>query len=250
MNSLIPIETNKIGGDSVQSVNARDLHAFLGVGRKWSSWIQGRIDEFGFSEDVDFIRVVPQTGTALRRFQVEYILSIEMAKHVAMIERTEKGKKVRDYFIAAEKKLRAVENSKPWLQARNEGKYARRSLTDVIARFVAYAEAQGSSSPKFYFMNYTKLVNKALFILDTKKPKNFRDNLSIAQIHQVAVAENRLIEVLESGMAAGRFYKSISVDAKLAMSLLAAAIGQSVVVVGSARPRLKTSTRELAHANR
>jgi len=54
MSQLIPVTTQKIGNEEVNSVNARELHKLLEVGKDFSTWVKGRIEKFGFIEDLDF----------------------------------------------------------------------------------------------------------------------------------------------------------------------------------------------------
>lgn len=108
-NNLIPITTASIGGDQQQGVNARDLHQFLEVGKDFSNWIKDRINQFDFFEGVDFVKTQdlssPNLANAKSRAQVriEYILTLNMAKELSMVERNEKGKQARQYFIQCEK---------------------------------------------------------------------------------------------------------------------------------------------------
>ena len=50
MNELIKIESAEIGGETIQTCNARDLHTKLGVGKDFSTWIKDRIEKYGFEE--------------------------------------------------------------------------------------------------------------------------------------------------------------------------------------------------------
>lgn len=86
------------------AVNARELHQFLKVGKDFSNWIKGRIAQFGFQEGTDFV-VFAKTGENLPggRPSTEYALSLDMAKELAMVERTPKGREARQYFIEMEK---------------------------------------------------------------------------------------------------------------------------------------------------
>ncbi len=61
MNTLIEITEQVIDGDAIQTVNARDLHAFLGVGKKFADWITERINKYDFVENRDYI-VFPNFG--------------------------------------------------------------------------------------------------------------------------------------------------------------------------------------------
>lgn len=114
-NNLIPITTASIGGDQHQGVNARDLHQFLEVGKDFSNWIKDRINQFDFVEGVDFVKTQdlssPNLANAKSRAQVriEYILTLNMAKELSMVERNEKGKQARQYFIQCEKQLKVAQ---------------------------------------------------------------------------------------------------------------------------------------------
>ena len=98
--AIIPIATH----NGQPSVNARDLHAFLEVGKDFSNWIKDRIAQFGFAEDLDFSPILAESTGG--RPSKEYALSLDMAKELSMVERNEKGKQARQYFIACEKALR------------------------------------------------------------------------------------------------------------------------------------------------
>lgn len=112
MNELIEIKERRIGGTFVQSVNARDLHSFLEVGRDFSNWIKDRIQQFDFDPGVDFEAFEdsssPNPASSNSRAQrlTQYALSIDMSKELAMVERNAKGKEARLYFIECERQLK------------------------------------------------------------------------------------------------------------------------------------------------
>lgn len=110
MDTLITITQTLVGDDTVNSVNARDLHAFLGVGKDFSTWIKDQIETFGFIEHTDFevLETTPQIGgVGNRGLKKEYIITLDMGKELAMVSRSEKGRQVRRYFIECEKLLRS-----------------------------------------------------------------------------------------------------------------------------------------------
>ena len=88
----------------VNAVNARDLHERLGSGRQFANWIQDRLEDF--DEGVDFLRneTVKQNGSGGHN-RVDYILTLDTAKHIAMLERNDAGKQIRQYFIEVEKRF-------------------------------------------------------------------------------------------------------------------------------------------------
>ncbi|OPB30025.1 antA/AntB antirepressor family protein [Bartonella sp. WD12.1] len=106
MNNLIEIKKQVIDQETVQTVNARDLHTFLEVGKDFSTWITNRINQYQFEENRDFIvfpnlRKNPQGGRPFK----DYVLTLDMAKELSMVERNDKGRQARRYFIEYEKKL-------------------------------------------------------------------------------------------------------------------------------------------------
>lgn len=108
MNELIQVSPRKIGDDSTQTVNARELHAFLEVGKVFAAWIQDRITQYGFVEGRDFALTVSKTGIRQNVIQKDYHLTLDMAKELAMVERNDKGKQARQYFIECERKAKSA----------------------------------------------------------------------------------------------------------------------------------------------
>jgi len=105
------IFNSNIGTKTVQTVNARDLHNSMGVGKVFRAWISGRIEKYGFEENVDYVTTEiltrPESDSSKARPQKakEYHISVNMAKELAMVENNEKGRQVRKYFIECEDKL-------------------------------------------------------------------------------------------------------------------------------------------------
>jgi anti-repressor protein len=94
MNELIKIEARELAGATVQTCNARDLWRFVESGQDFSTWIKGRIEKYSFAEGEDFTvhKFVDGRATV-----IDYHLTIEMAKELAMVENNEKGREVRRY---------------------------------------------------------------------------------------------------------------------------------------------------------
>lgn len=108
MNELIVIRPTLINGAEVNSVNARDLHAVLESKRQFADWIKTRLNEVDAVENTDYIIISQKNETMTEHgkkasISNEYILSTDIAKEIAMLERNEIGKKVRRYFIEVEK---------------------------------------------------------------------------------------------------------------------------------------------------
>ena len=110
--TLITVTPGEIGGQATQLVDARLLHDFLGVGKDFSSWIKLRIRQYGFVENQDYLLTqtgeqVPHQGGLRAVDRAVYLLTLDMAKELAMVERTPKGRQARRYFIECEKALHA-----------------------------------------------------------------------------------------------------------------------------------------------
>lgn len=89
----------------VQTVNARDLHEALGVGRHFGVWIKDNLKYFKENQDyVIFSREHEKRGRG--RPTQDYAITLDCAKHICMMSRCEKGKQLRQYFIEAEKQFR------------------------------------------------------------------------------------------------------------------------------------------------
>lgn len=87
-----------------QTVSARELHEKLGINSNFTTWFD-RMTEYGFTEDTDYKKCFPnlESGSNGGQNKVDYIISIDMAKEICMLQRTPEGKKVRQYLIDLEK---------------------------------------------------------------------------------------------------------------------------------------------------
>ena len=110
MNELITITTNEVGEPSV---TGRELHEFLGVKTLYKDWFP-RMVEYGFTEGKDFNplkneQVRFEGNREVARELTDHLLTIDMAKEICMIQRTEVGKQARQYFIQVEKDYNSPE---------------------------------------------------------------------------------------------------------------------------------------------
>lgn len=119
MNELIKITTNESGN---QVVSARELHKFLEVETRFNDWIS-RMMNYGFVENVDYqVLLKNEYNLSGGRPSTDYALTLDTAKEISMIQRSEKGKLARQYFIECEKRLReiVVSNQQPVLPLKNQ----------------------------------------------------------------------------------------------------------------------------------
>jgi len=110
LNELINIKTSETGEPSV---SGRELHEFLGVTTRYNDWFP-RMVEYGFTEGKDFNllkneQVRFEGKREVTRELIDHLLTIDMAKEIAMIQRTDRGKQARQYFIQVEKDYNSPE---------------------------------------------------------------------------------------------------------------------------------------------
>ena len=113
---------------------------------------------------------------------------------------------------AFEKMAIALQNQHnvSWLELRKDSKQIRKQETDTIKEFVDYATSQGSTSAKLYYMNITKLTNKALeFIIQDKTGTPVRDISSIENLGFIIALDKRAEKAIKYGMEQKLHYKDI-----------------------------------------
>ncbi|HEM5552995.1 oxidoreductase [Streptococcus suis] len=103
MNEIINVNLND---NQEPVVSGRQLHEALGVNSNYTTWFD-RMTEYGFIEGQDFLPNL-EKSTGGRR-AVDHIINLDMAKEIAMIQRTDRGKQVRQYFIQVEKDFNSPE---------------------------------------------------------------------------------------------------------------------------------------------
>lgn len=101
MTQIIPIGKSDFAGCPKQTVNARELHAFLENRDHFSTWIKDRINQYGFVENQDFV-IASGNSEAIRggHNRLDYFLSLDMAKELSMVERNAKGKQAQKLEMA------------------------------------------------------------------------------------------------------------------------------------------------------
>ena len=110
---IIPIYQVTDSGEKV--IVGRELHQYLDVGRDFSTWINSKISEYNYQEGIDFSTVRGKSNGG--RPRKEYILTLDMGKELGMLNKGDKGNKIRQYFIQFEKKVRKEELDVPETKA-------------------------------------------------------------------------------------------------------------------------------------
>ena len=165
MNELIPLQPQTINGNAVETVNAKELHEFLEVRSKFADWIKNRISEYDFTVNQDFTTVSKNLENGGR--SIDYHITLDMAKELAMVERTEKGKQARQYFIECERKLRETQAKlapKTYVEAL-------RTLADEVEAHEQTKQTLAIAEPKAQY--FDKLVERNLLTNFTTTAKEF-----------------------------------------------------------------------------
>lgn len=200
--SIIPIyEKNCINGSNFheQVVNARELWAALKVRRDFSTWVKGRLEEVGAVENLDYC-LLPEIGEQKGRGgsnRIDYLLTMDTAKEMAMLERNETGKTVRRYFIEAEKRYREMKI----IRARSKAE--RRLFTDILKEVLP-----DGPHKSWRYKQFTDLVYKHVTGYNAKqlreiygKPNDFnvRELLTPQQLREVCRYESIIQGLLQLG---------------------------------------------------
>lgn len=164
--SLIPMSANG------KEVNARDLHAFLGNKRDFSTWIKDRIKSYDFIEGVDFqsfTEIVEREVGATTR--IEYVLSVDMAKELSMLEGNDRGKQARQYFIACENMARTFLEQKTREQQKQIESITANNMelhNRITAQqpAVIFAESVASSSDTIRMDDLAKLITQNGYMIN------------------------------------------------------------------------------------
>ena len=166
MDNLIPVNYDT----EEPTVSARDLHEALEINKRFSAWFESNSQ--GFVENEDFTSVL--TGTVVnngaQRELQDYKMSVDMAKHICLMSRTEKGKQIRQYFLDLEKAWNTPEQ--------------------IFARALKMADR-----------TIDKLkTEKAALIEDNErmKPKEIGDLAKILKQKGIDIGQNRLFQKLRN----------------------------------------------------
>ena len=168
MDQLIPLQSQTINGNAVETVSARELHEFLESKQDFSTWIKNRVEQYDFVENADYLlhKFMEQTPSGAKH-KIDYYITLDMAKELAMVERNDKGKLARQYFIECERKLRE-----------NQAKLAPKTYVEALRALADEVEAHEQTKqtltiaePKAQY--FDKLVERNLLTNFTTTAKEF-----------------------------------------------------------------------------
>lgn len=145
----LAIQKSTIGTATVQTVNARELHASLQVGKDFSNWIKAQIKRADLTENADFV-VIAQKGVNPQggRPSDEYHLTIEAGKNIAMLSGTAKGKEVRAYFIECERRAQQMPAPMSAMDALEDPEMVRGLLLNYATKVIELRKQVAEQAPK------------------------------------------------------------------------------------------------------
>lgn len=199
-----------------RAVNARELHQFLESKYQFANWIQERITKYGFVENQDY-EVFKENlkNSNGGRPQTEYVLSVDMAKELSMVENNEKGRLARKYFIECEKIAR--ESMVASYQIEDPIKRAERWIEEQKEKKALEAKNQEMQPKAQYF---DELVERSLLtgFRDTAKELGLKQGEFIkilidkGYIYRTPKGELRPIAKYANDLFELKDFKSISSD--------------------------------------
>ena len=209
MTNIITITKNEIGNAELNSVNARDIHNYLQVKTRFNDWINRAITKYDFKENIDFYSFLSKTSG---RPEKDYIVTMDMAKELAMLENNPKGKETRKYFINCEKEL---QKSSPYATLQEIATFQKRQLDQLqdikdilinqqvqisnLANIVVNLSKQNSCDITQNEQSNKKVIkNKDAISIDFKISRDFTDfydlNYIELEILKVLIEKNEFLD--------------------------------------------------------
>ena len=202
MKDLIKITTNDKGQ---QLVSGRELHEFLEIRTKYKDWFP-RMVEYGFEEGIDFVMVAQKRATNNLKNPVttviDHAISIDMAKEISMIQRTEKGKQARLYFIECEKiaknKLNSITVTENAAIANEYMKLLKTSaetlhMNENSILYISKKIYKDCNIPTTYLPDYT--TSKGILKSATELLRKYNIQISTRKFNKIMIDKGLLREV-------------------------------------------------------
>lgn len=159
-NGLIPIyeENSKTFAD------ARELYDFIKSAQEFTAWIKNRIEKYEFIEGEDFLINLSKTSEGGRP-RTEYLLTLDTAKEIAMVENNEQGRRIRKYFIEVEKR------------ARHPKQMSQAELTAMIAQNQVEIERTANNALEIATKAHTR-INNAINIFSAPIERDWKQEMN------------------------------------------------------------------------
>ena len=199
---IAPIFDNENGE---VKISGRQLHMFLEVPTRYNDWF-ARMCEYGFAEGVDFYSNLSKTSELGGRPATDHLMTLSMAKELAMLQRTEKGKEARRYFIRIEEEWNTPER----VMARAL-LFSKKMLDGVQAQLTEATEQIERDRPKVLFADSVSASHTTILIGELAK---------IIKQNGVDMGQNRLFQWMrENGYLIGRQGTDYNMPTQRAMEM-------------------------------
>ncbi len=188
ISQMLVTTTQTVGSEVIDTILARNEWRWLGSKMNYADWIKARIEEGGFVEGVDYVtfhkKMKRGENNNLATNLIEHHISIDMAKHLGMMERNQKGKEVRAHFIQCEKKVKQKVVDNPFnlvelgndmgqvdVSIRLNQKLTRRRLMYVMARHLRCG--------RHWIQRLTNEIYQTLLDCPQATARNFRQHMNL-----------------------------------------------------------------------
>lgn len=165
------------------TLSARELHEFLGVSTRYNDWIK-RMVEYGFNENTDYQAITQKRVTAQGNETsfIDHEITLDMAKEIAMIQRSDKGKEVRQYFLELERRWNS-----PEAVMNRALEYSRKQVKALMEEKQGLIEENNQLKPKALFADAVSASNESILIGQLAK---------LIRQNGYEIGQNRLFEYL------------------------------------------------------
>lgn len=209
--SLVPVVPGQIGRRETNIVSARVLHSAVGAKRVFSSWFSSRVEQYGFTRGTDFDQLTPERVEIIRagRPEIDYVISLDMAKEMAMVERSEQGRSVRHYFIRCEEELhRAAPLKAAELREQMKARIEAASYFKPMCEALTLARAaEGKTTEPRHYANESNMIARIVLggLTASQWAKSAgvtgepRNHMTPEQLAHFAYLERSNITLIETG---------------------------------------------------
>lgn len=225
-NAIAPIFDNENGE---VRISGRQLHMFLEVPTRYNDWF-ARMCEYGFTEGVDFYSNLSKTSELGGRPAIDHLMTLSMAKELAMLQRTNKGKEARRYFIRIEEEWNTPER----VMARAL-RFSERILSDTKALLADAQEQIERDRPKVLFADSVSASHTTILIGELAK---------IIKQNGVDMGQNRLFQWMrENGYLVSRQGSDYNMPTQRAMELGLFTIKETTITHADGHTSINKTTK-------
>ena len=193
IDDLIPIYNTE---KNLKVVNARELHAALGVKKKFPDWIKQNLREYLITDNInnkDFDCYTFEEKGQGNKNKKEYILTLDCAKELAMLSKCEKGKQIRKYFIDIEKSFYNIANT--LTDSTKDDKEKINSALLIANKTISKQQKELNRVMKNYLYNKNKNIELRKEIKVLKEQLSSQEHLTIDN-NEIKIIESQLVDAM------------------------------------------------------